>query len=70
MKNESGAEARQTKVTLRAPCVYQDWSDVHQKVADVFPAVNCNYDCSHCGWNPDVAKARLQKMGYTNGKGA
>ena len=49
-----------------------DWK---KKVKESRKSTKCHYndgcecdkrDCKRCGWNPKVAKARLEKMGYGN----
>ena len=56
------AESRQTKKQMKAPCVYVAWNDMLNKDTDFYPAVNCSYDCAHCGWNPEVKQKRVEKI--------
>ena len=44
------------------PCIYMEWNEIIEKDQPRRPAVDCNRDCDHCGWNPSVAEARLKKM--------
>lgn len=56
------AEDLRTKKLNRAPCVYSAWNDLKHKDTDFYPAVNCDYHCDTCGWNPVVAERRLEKL--------
>ena len=47
---------------LDTPCVCMEWNEILEKDRPRKPAVDCNLDCDHCGWNPDVAQKRLLKM--------
>ena len=58
----SDAEDRKVKRTILAPCVYKAKNDLTNKIQDFYPAVNCDYRCDCCGWNPEVAKARVERM--------
>lgn len=53
---------RKSKASMSAPCSYEAWDEVRHKNIQVFPAVNCSYDCEHCGWNPDVKEQRIAKI--------
>jgi len=44
------------------PCIYMEWNEIIEKDQPRRPAVDCNRDCDHCGWNPGVAKERLKRM--------
>lgn len=56
------AVVRKSKSSMSAPCSYEAWDGVRRKNVQVFPAVNCVYHCDTCGWNPEVAKKRVEKM--------
>ena len=56
------AVVRKSKSSVSAPCSYEAWDEVRNKNVQVFPAVNCAYHCDTCGWNPEVAKKRVEKM--------
>lgn len=56
------AVVRKSKSSMSAPCSYEAWDEVRYKNVQVFPAVNCAYHCDTCGWNPEVAKKRVEKM--------
>lgn len=56
------AVVRKSKSSVSAPCSYEAWDEVRRKNVQVFPAVNCAYHCDTCGWNPEVAKKRVEKM--------
>ena len=47
---------------LDTPCVYMEWDAILEKDRPRKPAVDCNLDCDHCGWNPEVAQKRIIKM--------
>ena len=53
---------------LDTPCVYMAWNEILEKDKPRKPAVDCNLDCDHCGWNPEVAKKRIQKIRYEKSK--
>ncbi len=53
---------RKSKSSVSAPCSYEAWDEVRHKNVQVFPAVNCAYHCGTCGWNPEIAKKRVEKM--------
>lgn len=46
------------------PCKFQVWNQKKERYELILPAVNCGRNCDSCGWNPDVAEKRLEKMGY------
>ena len=48
---------------IGAPCEYEFYEEKKQKNVTSWPAVDCDYDCLHCGWNPEEAKRRM-KEGY------
>ena len=56
------AVVRKSKSSMSAPCAYEAWDEVRRKNVQVFPAVNCGYHCDTCGWNPEIAKKRVEKM--------
>ena len=58
----SEAEDRKMKRSIRAPCVYTAWNNILKQETEFYPAVWCEHDCAHCGWNPLVAEARLAKI--------
>ena len=60
---------KRTKRGIKAPCAFEEWDDAAQKEVVRYPAAGCATDCQHCGWNPDVAKKRLIKMGYRHAEG-
>lgn len=45
-----------------APCVYPTWNSIMHKDVYIHPDVNCDRNCTKCGWNPDVAERRLVKI--------
>ena len=47
---------------LDTPCVYMEWDEILEKYRPRKPAVDCNLDCDHCGWNPEIAQKRIIKM--------
>ena len=47
---------------LDTPCVYMEWNEILEKDRPRKPAVDCNLDCDHCGWNPEIAQKRIIKM--------
>ena len=47
---------------LVTPCVYMEWNEILEKDRPRKPAVDCKLDCDHCGWNPEVAQKRIQKI--------
>ena len=56
------AVVRKSKAAISAPCVFEAWDNVRHKNVPAYPAVNCCYRCDACGWNPEVAKKRVEKM--------
>ena len=54
-----------TKIMLQPLCVYMEWNEIMEKDKPRKPAVDCDMDCDHCSWNPEVQKARLEKMNFT-----
>lgn len=56
------AVVRKSRSSVSAPCSYEAWDEVRRKNVQVFPAVNCAYHCDTCGWNPEIAKKRVEKM--------
>ena len=47
---------------LDTPCIYMEWNEILEKDRPRKPAVDCNLECDHCGWNPEVAKKRIKKI--------
>ena len=47
-----------------------DWKQKRERKYKDCPyndGCRCNLvSCKHCGWNPEVAKARMERMGYGN----
>lgn len=33
-----------------------------------YPAVDCDLDCKHCGWNPEEAKRRMETGHFVYGE--
>ena len=54
--------ARTTKPGLRAPCIFMYYDERRKRTVDAYPAVSCTYQCETCGFNPEVAARRLEKM--------
>ena len=52
------------------PCAMEEWNTRKQRIDYIKPAVECMLECNKCGWNPEVAKRRLQKMGFYGGPNA
>ena len=52
---------RAYKRNVSAPCRFRarDQSGI-MKV--LYPAVSCDCQCDHCGWNPEIRKKRVDKM--------
>lgn len=61
-KAKESTPERKSKSSKKAPCVYEVYDEVFHKKMQVYPAVNCGYHCSHCGWNPEIAQKRVEKM--------
>lgn len=65
-KKMIGKEKRQDdrlmKAGFRAPCRCPDRKRAWRKEADRYPAVNCEFRCEECGWNPEVKERRLRRM--------
>lgn len=59
---EEAANVKKAKDIIHAPCAYEGWSDMLKRDTRFYPAVDCDYDCEHCGWNPVVALRRKEKM--------
>jgi len=63
VEDEQQATAERVyKSTLSAPCAYPGPDPRTGKMRNYYPTVNCQADCSHCGWNPVVKKKRVAKM--------
>ena len=43
-----------------APCLYLRFNERKQKDELIYPSVNCDHDCEHCGWNPDEHERRIR----------
>lgn len=54
--------ARNSKNGLRAPCMFIRWDERKHADIEAYPAVSCDYNCDHCGWNPDVAADRVERL--------
>lgn len=48
--------ASSTKQRILAPCGYINEDGKH-----AWPAVDCEYNCEACGWNPKEAKRRVEE---------
>lgn len=59
---EIEAEERRSKVAIRAPCMYKKWNEVQHRDTEYYPAVSCSCECERCGWNPEVAAARIARL--------
>lgn len=48
-----------TRALMGAPCgvTFRDRDD---KLKTEYPAVDCDMDCKHCGWNPKEAARRIE----------
>lgn len=53
--------SKDRKIKMGAPCLYEEWDEVKHKNSITAPSVNCNYDCKHCGWNPEETQRRLEE---------
>ena len=53
---------RKQKRKVNAPCGYERWDDELQKNVTWYPAVLCEMDCSHCGFNPAVKEQRINRL--------
>ncbi len=60
--NEDYANARRTKESIHAPCSYMGWNEALLRDEKFWPAVDCEYKCDSCGWNPIVASRRKEKI--------
>lgn len=57
-KSKQERENDKIKKEISAPCKYmRTLENGKQKVS--YPAVDCDFQCTHCGWNPVVAKRRI-----------
>ena len=52
---------RRYKKRVKAPCIFKDVNPRTNKPEDFYPTVQCQFNCSKCGWNPDVRKLRVAK---------
>ena len=46
----------------QAPCATLVWDENQKKNVVEYPNIRCGFNCDHCGWNPAVKKARIEKM--------
>ena len=46
------------KASINAVCATIE-KDHRDRWVTTYPAVDCGYDCKHCGWNPFEAKRRM-----------
>ena len=53
---------KRNKVGIAAPCAFEEWSEPKQKLVTKYPPVGCTQECDSCGWNPEVAKKRIEKL--------
>lgn len=65
-KKMIGKEKRQDdrlmKAGLRVPCRCAGRNGAGRKSGEHYPAVNCEFRCEECGWNPEVKERRLRRM--------
>ena len=60
---EKAIAERASKRQIEAPCVFKAPDPRTGKFRDYFPSVNCDVkSCDNCGWNPEVARRRVDKM--------
>lgn len=59
---EMEAEERKSKTSIHAPCVYIAWNESKRRDVECYPAVTCSCECHRCGWNPEVADARIAQL--------
>lgn len=50
------------KRTMNAPCLVVEFDKAGRKVRHA-PAVDCEWNCENCGFNPRVMQRRLAKYG-------
>ncbi len=52
------------KRVSRALCTKVEYSSKNGRTVKsyTFPAVDCELDCDHCGWNPVVREVRLMQL--------
>ena len=48
----------------RCPCMYESRNKKGEKQMKK-PAVDCDFNCPYCGWNPEEQKRRLEKGRFT-----
>lgn len=53
--------SRDRKVEQKAPCLYESFDEVKQRDITTAPAVNCDFVCEACPWNPAEAQRRLEE---------
>lgn len=46
------------------PCKFFETNRRTGQLMQCYPLVDCTYNCLNCGWNPEVADARIRKMGF------
>ena len=51
------------KRSMNAPCLYLEEGKGGHIIRHA-PAVDCEWDCDHCGFNPRVKERRLAKLGH------
>ena len=51
------------KRSMNAPCLFLEEGKGGHIIRHA-PAVDCEWDCDHCGFNPRVKERRLAKLGY------
>lgn len=55
-------EKQSLRKSKQAPCAYESFNSAKKQNEIIYPSVSCSFDCAHCGWNPVVRKARIDKM--------
>ena len=46
----------------KLPCCFTSYSAVQKEDILTKPSVDCQMECDHCGWNPKVKEARLERL--------
>ena len=65
MANKTTLDAKwndSMKRTINAPCLVLE-PDKAGRMIKHAPAVDCEWDCENCGFNPKVMQRRLAKIG-------
>ena len=44
-----------------APCGFEGTNSITKNTEIYYPPINCEFKCDQCGWNPAVAKRRIEK---------